>query len=117
MTRHPSVHRRLAAQLVACVIASAVAIAQAPAAKSPPPISADARMTTVRTLASKEYQGRAAGTEGNAKARAYIRQRFETLGLQPIGTSLENQFAYTPRQPNAGSTAAKPVTGVNVIGR
>jgi Zn-dependent M28 family amino/carboxypeptidase len=117
MTRHSWDRRRLAAPLVACVITAAIAAAQAPAATAPPAISADALMATVRTLASKEYQGRAAGTEGNAKARALIRQRFEALKLQPIGTSFEHQFAYTPRQRGPGGGQAQPGTGVNVIGR
>ena len=117
MTRHPWDHRRLASQLVACVLTGAIAVAQAPAANAPPAVSADALMATVRTLASKEYQGRAAGTEGNAKARSLIRQRFETLKLRPIGTTFEHPFTYTPRQRGAGSAPAQPLTGVNVLAR
>jgi Zn-dependent M28 family amino/carboxypeptidase len=39
----------------------------------------------VRTLASDEFQGRAPGTEGEAKTVAYLSKTFQSLGLEPGG--------------------------------
>jgi Zn-dependent M28 family amino/carboxypeptidase len=47
-------------------------------------ISADALMTTVRTLASPEFEGRRAGTPGGAKARAWVAEQFKAIGLEPL---------------------------------
>lgn len=92
--------------------------AQAPAAPAAPPMpSADALMATVRTLASEEYQGRASGTAGGARARAYLRERFQRLGLQPVGSSLEQAFTFTAKGRAPGGGAMPEVRGVNIVGR
>ena len=109
--------RRLASAIVGCAISVATAAAQSAApAKAPAPISADSLMATVRTLASEEYQGRAAGSEGGAKARALIRARFEAIGLKPIGTSLEHPFTFTPKATPSRREASSALRGVNVVG-
>jgi Zn-dependent M28 family amino/carboxypeptidase len=82
-----------------------------------PAIAADALMATVRTLASDEFQGRAAGTEGGAKARAFIRARFEAMRLQPVGSSFEHPFRYTPKARSAGGQAPADLQAVNLVGR
>lgn len=94
-------------------IAGVRASSQAPA---PATISADALMATVRTLASDEFQGRAAGTEGGAKARAFVRQRFEALRLLPVGASFEQPFTYPRRGPGSSGQPAE-VHAVNLVGR
>lgn len=43
----------------------------------------------IATLASDEYEGRAPGTPGGEKTRAYIASEFERIGLEPIGDSYE----------------------------
>ena len=43
-------------------------------------------------LASKELDGRAPGTDGDTRARAYIVERFRCLGLTPAGASFELPF-------------------------
>jgi hypothetical protein len=96
---------------------AAMAQASAPTAVPPPPVTADALMATVRTLASDEFQGRASGTEGNAKARALIRARFEALRLKPIGDGFEQSFSYTPRGRRGDGTAMPEAKGVNIVGR
>lgn len=93
------------------------AAGQAAAPAVAPPIAAEALMATVRTLASDEYQGRAAGTEGGAKARAWITDRFTAIGLRPFGSSFAHPFTFTPKAPPAGDGAAAPIEGVNIIGR
>ena len=52
----------------------------------PAPISPDELMATVRTLASAEFEGRATGTPGGLKARAWVVDRFRQAGLVPLGT-------------------------------
>jgi hypothetical protein len=42
-------------------------------------------MDVVRRLSSPEFEGRAAGTRGGARARAFIAGRFEVAGLKPLG--------------------------------
>jgi len=98
--------------------AGGVAAAQGggPAA-APPAISADALMSVVRTLASEEYQGRAAGSEGGAKARAFIRERLEALKLQPVGSALEHPFTFTPRGRTPEGRPLPDVAAVNLVGR
>ena len=62
----------------------------------------------VETLASDAFEGRATGTEGGAKARAYIRQAFADLGLEPFGTYV-HPFRYETRD-------GRTVAGGNVLG-
>jgi len=94
--------------------------AQAPALAPSAPaagISASALMETVQTLASAEYEGRAAGTPGGAKARAWVRDRLQRLGLAPMGEGLEHPFSFMPRGRSAerSGAAPAPVQGVNLL--
>lgn len=41
----------------------------------------------VYTLASKEYEGRETGTEGNARAADFIAARFKELGIPPLSST------------------------------
>ena len=43
----------------------------------------------ISTLASDEFEGRAPGTPGGEKTRAYIASEYERIGLEPIGDSFE----------------------------
>lgn len=65
------------ALLVAAVCVGSVASAATP-------IDIKALMTTVRTLASAEFEGRGSGTPGGEKARQWVAQRFTTIGLAPL---------------------------------
>lgn len=88
----------------------------ADAASVPAPMRADALMTTVRRLAADEFGGRATGTEGNARARAYVRERFVAAQLRPMfGDRFEQSFTFTPRA--RGGATPMPVTGTNLAGR
>jgi Zn-dependent M28 family amino/carboxypeptidase len=64
--------------LAALVCASSVVSAVAPA------IDVEQLLNTVRTLAAPEFDGRRAGTPGGDKARAWIAERFKTIGLEPL---------------------------------
>jgi Zn-dependent M28 family amino/carboxypeptidase len=115
----PSCARRLAAVVVAGVVAGAltgVPRAQ-PAAAAADIISGPALMNTVQTLASAKYEGRAAGSPGGARARDWLRDRLTAVGLRTYGERLDHPFTFTPKAAanSAGATPA-PVNGVNLIG-
>lgn len=63
----------------------------------------------LETLSSDSMEGRLTGTEGSARARTYIMQRFKESGIQPFGDSYERPFTFQGR----GGTAR---SGVNVLG-
>ncbi|MBO6505661.1 MAG: M28 family peptidase [Kordiimonadaceae bacterium] len=73
----------------------------------------NAALETVETLAADNMGGRAAGTDGNAMARAYLLERITDAGFEPVGPSFEHQFKFTPRLP----TGAPEITGTNLLFR
>ncbi|WP_138511493.1 M20/M25/M40 family metallo-hydrolase [Maricaulis alexandrii] len=66
----------------------------------------------LRVLAADDMEGRETGTEGNARARAYIIERLEALNIEPVGESYEHSFTFTSR----GDGGAE-MTGVNILAR
>lgn len=48
----------------------------------------------VRILSADDMEGRAVGTPGGAKARAYIVKRFNEIGLRPQGETFETPFSF-----------------------
>ena len=68
-------------------------------------------LNDVRVLSADSMEGRAIGTPGGAKARAYIAKRFGQIGLRPQGKSFEQPFTFKPRY------FGKDVTGVNLVAR
>jgi Zn-dependent M28 family amino/carboxypeptidase len=82
--------------------------AQAAGAAPVPRFTADELMNDVRTLASAQFEGRRVGTPGNAKARAWLVERFRAAGLKPIGDRFEVPFTFT-----RGNVRGD---GVNVVG-
>jgi Zn-dependent M28 family amino/carboxypeptidase len=76
----------IAPELRVALIAALLGAAGTAGAQTPPAgITADELREHVRTLASDEFEGRGAGTEGNEKAAAYIVQQFRAAGLKPAG--------------------------------
>jgi hypothetical protein len=79
-------------------------------------------------LSSDSLEGRATGSAGEAKAAAYLVQRFTDLGLSPMGDSgtFQQFFEFVPKaNPHVmetgdslslGMGAVKPVRGSNIIG-
>ena len=65
-------------------------------------------MADVHVLSAADMGGRAVGSEGNTRARAFIVQRFRDLGVATVGGNFEHPFTFT-RQ------SAK-LEGVNVVG-
>ncbi len=70
----------------------------------------DKALDDVRILSADDMQGRAPGTPGSEKARAYILSRFAQIGLSPIGDGFEQPFSYARRD---GTT----VQGTNLVAR
>ncbi len=71
-------------------ISFALAAGLVAAACTPDPaqlITADGIMTDVEVLSADSMEGRAPATPGEARAVAYIAQRFEQIGLEPVGES------------------------------
>jgi len=77
----------------------------------------------VTILASDDFEGRETGTEGEAKAAAYIEKRFADLQLQPKGTEgYIQKFSFKPssnphQSPELSETTGDSLAqGMNVIG-
>ena len=82
------------------------AVAARPASKI---VNADQLLEDVRTLSADDMEGRGAGTQGGARARAYIIRRFDESGLKPLWSSYEQPF-------ELGDEGAKARKGTNVVG-
>ncbi|MEL7231770.1 MAG: M28 family peptidase, partial [Pseudomonadota bacterium] len=85
-------------------------------AQSSNPFDRDTTLDLVEALSADALEGRAAGTEGNADARAMIIDRMETLGLSPIGESFEHPFTYGSFRTPEGASAVPDKPGINVMG-
>jgi hypothetical protein len=103
--------------LVAALVgASGVLSAQAPAPPTTSAFTAQELMSHVTTLAAPDMEGRATGTPGNAKARAFILEQFRAAGLEPLGKTFEMPFVFERRQPADGKTETVKMQGINVGG-
>ncbi|KAA5800997.1 M28 family peptidase [Alkalicaulis satelles] len=68
-------------------------------------------------LAADDMEGRMVGSEGGARARAYILSRFEEIGLSPAQGGFEQAFDVTrPVDPTDRDGPRHSLTGVNLIG-
>ena len=68
-----------------------------------------ALLTTIRALTAPGMDGRATGSPGGAKARAWILERFKAIGVQPMTSGgFEAPFAFAAK---TGET----VRGVNLV--
>ena len=75
-------------------------------------IDSDRLMAAVTTLANPKWEGRGAGTPGGLAARAWVLERFKTIGLQPVSGSYVHPFTYTRTTP----TGKQEGEGANVLG-
>ncbi|HVQ41854.1 MAG TPA: M28 family peptidase [Vicinamibacterales bacterium] len=98
--------------IVLTVLAVATSLAQVPAVKSSV-IDAPQLLKDLEVLSADDMEGRAVGTPGGAKARAFVIERFKASGIQPFGDSYEQPFTFSAGR--AGQTTERK--GVNVIGR
>jgi hypothetical protein len=92
---------------------------------TPAPVAIDgaALHADVAALAAPEMQGRRTATDGGRRARAWVKTRFESLGLAPLpGGGLERPFSFRHRSIRALWRRDRPfeVTfddAANVVGR
>jgi Zn-dependent M28 family amino/carboxypeptidase len=78
-----------------------------PRAEPPPAAVSDAEIrATIAVLASDAFEGRMPGTPGEAKAAAYIADRFRAAGLQPLPGGYLQGFK-VDRKPTAVPDPAK----------
>jgi Zn-dependent M28 family amino/carboxypeptidase len=79
-------------------------------------------MRDVATLASREFEGRATGTPGGLRARAWIAEQFRAIGLTPAGTDgYTPPFEVTTRSVRDILPGGRPfhtrLAAANVVGR
>jgi Zn-dependent M28 family amino/carboxypeptidase len=75
----------LTASLLAAGALTACSTNRLPDAPASSPIDAERISAITRTLASDEFEGRAPGTNGEAKTIAYLVEKFREAGLEPAG--------------------------------
>ena len=97
---------------VLILLGVATSLAQVPAVKSSV-IDAPQLLKDLEVLSADDMEGRAVGTPGGAKARAFVIERFKASGIQPFGESYEQPFTFSAGR--AGQTTERK--GANVIGR
>jgi Zn-dependent M28 family amino/carboxypeptidase len=78
-------------------------------------IDAPQLLRDLQTLSADDMQGRQVGTEGGAKARAFVIERFKASGIQPFGGTYEQPFSYAAGRGAAGTQPERQ--GVNVVGQ
>ena len=66
-------------------------------------------------LASDELGGRGNNSEGNEKARVFIEDRYQELGLKPLDDQYRQSFSFKSRR-SAKSREGDEYSGVNIIG-
>ena len=94
----------------ACFAQTQPASKNSPSAPKSKVVAAERLLKDVETLSADEMQGRAAGTEGNAKAREYVLKRFKEAGLKSFGGDFLQEFPVSIR------SKPETVKGFNVVG-
>ena len=74
-------------------------------------IDSERLMQTVTTLADAKFEGRAAGSPGGIAARAYVLERFKSIGLHPVAGAHVFPFTFTRKSVTSGEQGA----GANVL--
>lgn len=68
-------------------------------------------------LAADDMEGRMVGSEGGARARAYLLSRFEDMGLPPVQGGYEQAFEVArPLDLRERNSLSPDITGVNLVG-
>lgn len=67
----------------------------------------NALIENIKTLSSDVYEGRRTGTKGAALAKDYIIQKFEKLGVDPLGSNFQQPFTFE---------AGKTYNATNILG-
>lgn len=101
-----------AALIIALLPAGSVVAAQT--ARPSKMFDSAALLSDLKTLSSEEMNGRAVGSADGAKARAFLLGRLKAAGLQPIGASFEQPFAFKSGGRNGAPQTER--SGVNLVG-
>jgi Zn-dependent M28 family amino/carboxypeptidase len=99
----PSVRPAAEAPAAPAAVTHAAAVLPAAAA-----IDSARLLRDLGVLAHDSMEGRATGTPGNARARAFLERAFAERGIQPFGASYLQSFTFVRRD--------NTLQGVNVIG-
>lgn len=102
------VHSKLAAS---ALIAVGLAACAAETTYQPNHFEAEPAIAMLEALSTDEMKGRKVGTEENAKARAMIAERFQTLGIAAGAAGYELPFTYGPFEDGEASKS-----GINILG-
>ncbi|MBT1443949.1 M28 family peptidase [Shewanella sp. JM162201] len=119
--------RRLALPLLCMVLGACQSTPQCRRDLSPSWVALETVRADVEYLASKELEGRKAGSEGARLAREYVAQRFAAIGLIPVDAGLKPLLGEALQAGETGKAGAffHPFTfeqlfsgreGVNVLG-
>jgi Zn-dependent M28 family amino/carboxypeptidase len=81
------------------------------AAQAPPAVDRAELLRDLRVLSADDMAGREIGTPGGVRARAFIVERFQAVGLEPVDGVFVHPFT-TPARGRAG-----PRSGANVLAR
>jgi Zn-dependent M28 family amino/carboxypeptidase len=84
-----SIRRRVLSLALVCAVWSLALRAEVPQ------LDGKAIHSTIATLASAEYEGRGTGSPGGLKARAWITDKFKTIGLAPLDGKYQFPFTFT----------------------
>ncbi|WP_262696102.1 M20/M25/M40 family metallo-hydrolase [Kordiimonas aquimaris] len=79
-----------------------------------PSFDEQAAIDTLRILSADDMQGRQTGTDGNAKARAYLLERIAALDVDEVGQTHEHMFKFMRE---VEEEPAVEVTGTNLLFR
>lgn len=82
---------------------------QAMPAPTPARVDAAQLLDDVKQLSSDAMEGRKTGTQGGARAREYVAQRFKQTGLKPFGDSYFKPFSFKGKD-------GKQYRAANVVG-
>src|SRR5687767_7682018 len=74
-------------------------------------VDSERLMAAVATLADPKLEGRAAGSPGGLKARAWVLERFKAVGLHPVAGSYVFPFKFARR-----AVTGRDGEGANVLG-
>jgi len=106
--------RVMALSLVVVSLSAGIWAQRAPAILLPKvAIDGAQLLEDMKVLSADDMQGRRAGTEGGARARAYVIERFKASSIQPFGRSYTSEFPLGARDEGNAPAPA----GVNVVGR
>ncbi|MEM9839382.1 MAG: M28 family metallopeptidase [Pseudomonadota bacterium] len=71
------------------------------------PVSAESLERHVATMSDDSFGGRAPGTDGGLRTRAYLVSEMEKLGLEPLGDSFEHKVTLVSRTLDGAQSKAR----------